>query len=395
MAYQLARRALFRKAASPLQAESSVLGQRRTDSRGFRVGYSRRPPSESGQQAAAEVEHGFFPAVHEVLRSPGAPLDDTTLAQVGSRFNHDFSRVRVHTDRSAAEAARAVGAGAFTFGYDVVFGDHRFAPRTADGMQLLAHELAHVLQQPAAPAGLAGTIKITSPADSCERQADAAARGIAQPITPLPSRVLCRQPTTSEAKKPKAEAGEKPKTEAAKKPKIAKRTEQVKVGDCREAVEWLRAHEEAGDAEANVVDKQMQIKFARHGSKVTASVDVRLELDADTSSTRVSVLHWPNMTAAEQKAVKAFTDALQAHEDGHIKLAEEFFRQGSKTIQAEGDSEEDAVGKLKESVSEFHELVQKELDSKTAQYDKKTDHGRNQEAVGRENTVLDCPVRSH
>lgn len=386
MATWMTRQAISRKATSPRQAEFSPLGQRRADFYGFRRSYSQRPVSELDRHVAADVEQRFFPVVHEVLRSPGAPLDDTTLAQMGSRFNHDFSRVRVHTDRQAAEAAQAVGAQAFTVGHDVVFGEHRFPPGTTGGMQLLAHELIHVLQQPVAPAKPTETIEITSPADPCEREANAAVSGIVHPVTPLPSHVLSRQPATSEAKKPKPEA--------AKKPTIPKRTEPVMVGDCREAVNWLRNHEEAGDAEANVTEKQMQIKFTKHGSKVTASVDVRLELDASNSSTRVSVLSWPHMTAAEQKAVKDFTDALQAHEDGHIKVAEEFYQQAGKTIEAEGDSEEDAVARLKESVSKFHDDVQKDSDDKTAQYDKNTDHGRKQEAVGGKNTVLECPARS-
>jgi hypothetical protein len=321
-------------------------------------------------------------------------MDDTTLAHVGSHFGYDFSRVRVHTGRPAAEAAQAVGARAFTFGHDVVFDDHQFSPRTADGMKLLAHELVHVMQQPAAPAGRAGAVTVTSPADSCERQADAIAQGSVQPITPLSSRVLCRQPAPGGTKKPKAKPAEKPEAKPAKKPQIARSTEPVEVADCREAVEWLRNHEEAGSADANALEKQMQIKTEKHDGKVVASVDMSLELDPENSSTHVYVLHWPKMTKAEQKAVKVFTDALQAHEDGHIKRAEEFFRKASTTIKAEGDTGEDAVAKLKERVSEFRESTQKELDAQREAYDKQTVHGRNQAAVGGKNTILDCPPRS-
>lgn len=64
-----------------------------------------------------------------------------------SRFGHDFSQVRVHDDSTAAESARAVNALAYTVGRDVVFDTGRYAPHSASGRHLLAHELAHVLQQ--------------------------------------------------------------------------------------------------------------------------------------------------------------------------------------------------------------------------------------------------------
>jgi uncharacterized protein DUF4157 len=63
------------------------------------------------------------------------------------RFGHDFSRVRVHTGQSAIESVNAVGAVAFAVGRHVVFGNGRYAPGSAAGRALLAHELAHVVQQ--------------------------------------------------------------------------------------------------------------------------------------------------------------------------------------------------------------------------------------------------------
>jgi hypothetical protein len=63
-----------------------------------------------------------------------------------ARFGHDFGAVRVHTDGAAARAAAARGARAFTHGHDVVFGAGQYAPNTARGAWLVAHELAHVAQ---------------------------------------------------------------------------------------------------------------------------------------------------------------------------------------------------------------------------------------------------------
>jgi hypothetical protein len=87
------------------------------------------------------------PIVHEVLRSPGQPLDADTRAFMEPRFGHDFRAVRIHTDPLAAESARAVQAEAYTVGRHLVFGAGRYQPRFPMGRSILAHELTHVVQQ--------------------------------------------------------------------------------------------------------------------------------------------------------------------------------------------------------------------------------------------------------
>ncbi|MDH4273270.1 MAG: DUF4157 domain-containing protein, partial [Candidatus Aminicenantes bacterium] len=89
------------------------------------------------------------PIVYEVLRSPGQPLDATTRGFMEPRFGFDFSQVRVHTDPEASESAIAVNARAYTSGINIAFGAGQYAPGTTDGGALLAHELAHVVQQTA------------------------------------------------------------------------------------------------------------------------------------------------------------------------------------------------------------------------------------------------------
>lgn len=89
------------------------------------------------------------PIVHDVLNTPGQPLDAGARAFMEPRFGHDFSGVRVHTDARAAESARSVNALAYTVGRNVVFGTGQYAPETDAGKKLLAHELTHVVQQSA------------------------------------------------------------------------------------------------------------------------------------------------------------------------------------------------------------------------------------------------------
>jgi hypothetical protein len=87
------------------------------------------------------------PIVHEVLRSPGQPLDPASRLFMEPRFGHDFSKLCVHTDEKAGESAQAIGAAAYTVGNDLVFGAGEFNPQDCDSRQLIAHELTHVLQQ--------------------------------------------------------------------------------------------------------------------------------------------------------------------------------------------------------------------------------------------------------
>ena len=91
------------------------------------------------------------PIVHEVLRSPGQPLDVATRAFMESSFGHDFGQVRVHVGAEAADSARAIQARAYTIGHDIVYGSGEYAPGTVQGKRLIAHELSHVVQQGASP----------------------------------------------------------------------------------------------------------------------------------------------------------------------------------------------------------------------------------------------------
>ena len=112
-------------------------------------------PTLVGQRRAAAGATGSMdatPMVHSVLATSGQPLDAATREFFSSRFGHDFANVRVHADAAAAESARSLHALAYTVGGDVVFGAGQYAPGTRAGQQLLAHELAHVVQQTASSA---------------------------------------------------------------------------------------------------------------------------------------------------------------------------------------------------------------------------------------------------
>lgn len=129
------------------------------------------------------------PIVHDVLRSPGQPLDTATRAFMEPRFGRDFSQVRVHTDTQAAESARAVNALAYTVGRDVVFGAGQYVPLTHEGRKLIVHELTHVTQQSDSRNRLS-RLSVGAARDQYEQEADRVTKQVmlGNPINAFPLR---------------------------------------------------------------------------------------------------------------------------------------------------------------------------------------------------------------
>ena len=98
--------------------------------------------SAHGPSAVSEAP----PIVHEVIRSPGQPLDPAARTFMEPRFGRDFSGVRIHTGPMAAKSAGAISAEAYTVDQHVIFAPNRYSPGTEGGRRLLAHELAHIVQ---------------------------------------------------------------------------------------------------------------------------------------------------------------------------------------------------------------------------------------------------------
>jgi hypothetical protein len=96
------------------------------------------------------LKHGSSVApsvVAKAIQSPGRPPDAATRERMENRLGFDLSLVRIHDDATAAEAAREIDAAAYAFGHHVVFASGQYAPGSAAGDRLLAHELTHVVQQ--------------------------------------------------------------------------------------------------------------------------------------------------------------------------------------------------------------------------------------------------------
>jgi hypothetical protein len=110
-------------------------------------------------------------------RGTGEVLDPRTQSRFGPSLGDDFGDVRVHSDPGADALARSVNARAFATGSDVYFARGQYQPGTHEGDRLLAHELAHVVQQRGAATG--GPLTVSQPGDALETQADATAHELA------------------------------------------------------------------------------------------------------------------------------------------------------------------------------------------------------------------------
>ncbi|MFD9894251.1 DUF4157 domain-containing protein [Amycolatopsis sp. NPDC059027] len=129
--------------------------------------------TKAGTGQPARFSARRFP-VEELDDAHGEPLRADVRAVMERRFGTDFSGVRVHADETVR--SRELSARAFTVGQDIVFAPGRFAPHTPAGERLLAHELAHVVQQRHVSSG--GALHGGTAHEPAEQQAQAAARAV-------------------------------------------------------------------------------------------------------------------------------------------------------------------------------------------------------------------------
>jgi len=130
----------------------------------------------------------------------GRPLEPATRREMEHGFGRDFGAVRVHDDARAHDNARSLGALAYAAGDNIVFGEGRYAPQTAAGRALIAHELAHSVQQGGVQMKAAGPLPAAADA-RLEAEADGAALAITGG-RPVPSLSRIAQPAIFRADEP-------------------------------------------------------------------------------------------------------------------------------------------------------------------------------------------------
>ena len=113
------------------------------------------------------------PRVQRITQSGGSPLPAPLKERLEQEFSHSFDHVRIHASGGDAESAEALNAHAFTVGSHIFFGQGKFSPQTINGMELLAHELTHVVQSDEGRlSGSSGGMEVSSPTDAVEIEAE-------------------------------------------------------------------------------------------------------------------------------------------------------------------------------------------------------------------------------
>lgn len=126
------------------------------------------------------VAEGADAAVAAASPSSSMPLPSDVRARFERSTGADLSGVRIHTGHESAEAAHAVGAHAYTVGQDIHFAAGQYAPSNPAGLHLLAHEVAHTVQQRGIPPTTQCKLEVSTPNDAAEVEADHAADALVQ-----------------------------------------------------------------------------------------------------------------------------------------------------------------------------------------------------------------------
>jgi regulator of replication initiation timing len=126
------------------------------------------------------------PSVFQALNSSGHSMEAPLQAFMETRFQRDFSQVRLHTDAVASDSAKDIHAHAYTVGSDIVFAQGAYQPAHPKGLHLLAHELTHVAQQSSSSATLQSKLEIADEHSDAEREADHHADAVLTPGAQLP-----------------------------------------------------------------------------------------------------------------------------------------------------------------------------------------------------------------
>lgn len=250
---------------------------------------------------------------NRVAQARGEALPGEVRHGMEARFGADFSKVRIHADRPAAEAAEGLNARALTLGRHIAFNSGEYAPTRPAGQRLLAHELAHVVQQQGQAAR--GTAPFSRDAAD-ERQAERAADSVvgARSVGGIAARGGLRIQADDKAPKDK-EAGAEAKAAAPARVTFVLRAPDdaytqdvvdyvektlgekvVRVNNLDEAADYLAAQQKAGGG------KVASVRIIGHGSTTGG---IKMTPGGETDRRFVSAEELEKMAADKKLKAKA------------------------------------------------------------------------------------------
>ena len=149
--YGLQRKLFIGASNDLLEQEADRIADQLTASPGHSV-VSGAPPRIQGLSGQGNAHISAAPAsVDHALASPGRALEAPLRQDMEQRFGHDFSSVRVHSGAAAEQSSREIGAHAYALGHHIVLANNKYVLGSEVGMNILAHELTHVIQQEQQP----------------------------------------------------------------------------------------------------------------------------------------------------------------------------------------------------------------------------------------------------
>jgi len=278
-------------AASPgrLPATARVAGRPQMV---FRVESAEAAQALAGALGARDrngVAAGADAVVQRAAGSSGAPLPSTVRDRFESSLGADLSAVRVHTGAASADAASAVGARAYTTGNDIHFAAGQYAPHDPFGIHLLAHEVAHTVQQSGGAPTTQYKLEVSSPGDAAEieadRAADAMTAGTHFAIGAGAASSLARQATAGAgAKKPAGDLAHRADAVAARLQKSEKHLTNVAGTALNFVKQALARYSDMstvyGEAKTTIANQQLQLAAAQNQPKEEAAptADQAIEL---------------------------------------------------------------------------------------------------------------------
>ena len=219
----------------------------------------------SGRESEPDAHDGEASEIaRDGLASTGRPLDAPTRMHMEARYGHDFEQVRLHTGEQAEQSAAAMRAKAYTVGHDIVFGRGHHAPGAGEGLRLLAHELAHVVQQdrggaPAPSPFSNGPLELAAHRASAQAVNGSTAVAVAGAAAPG----VMRQPEEEE------------ETEASRRAKERKKTQQRKHERARAGKEESQLSREEGERELRALENSYRQPGAKQRSLKTKERDLK------------------------------------------------------------------------------------------------------------------------
>jgi len=145
---------------SPIPKRLNSIGSASDDSRTV----------QTWSAAGSRMEMPGPSIVHATLATRGRPLDAPARQFLETRFRYSLPEIRIHDDAQAACSAAVMGARACSVGQDIVFGAAEYRRDEPSGMWLLAHEVAHVVQQSASEGAQPSALALTQACHHVQRQ---------------------------------------------------------------------------------------------------------------------------------------------------------------------------------------------------------------------------------